>query len=212
MASPDARVALRPELRPGPEQREVDVEEHCPQHEAEDTRSACGLTGRVDAAVALDSLQLVLATVVEREARAGDEVVGRRADEHLPASRERRRRVRDVDRDPARLVAGRRSTSPVWMPARTSSPSGRSASGSRARNGSRAPARRRRRRSRRRRCRAPRRRSGRAHGAQRRGAGRGARPRLVPEVSGRCSVEPTRSVARIVVEHAIRDGSRPRRR
>lgn len=30
---PDPHVALRPELGPGPKQREVDVEEHCSQHE-----------------------------------------------------------------------------------------------------------------------------------------------------------------------------------
>ena len=41
----DARVALRPELGPGPEQREVDVEEDCLQHVDEDTRSTCGLSG-----------------------------------------------------------------------------------------------------------------------------------------------------------------------
>ena len=36
-ARADPLVALRPELGPGPEEREVDVEEDCLQHGAEDT-------------------------------------------------------------------------------------------------------------------------------------------------------------------------------
>ena len=46
VARADARVAPRPEFRPGPEQREVDVEEDCLQHVDEDTCRAYGLNGR----------------------------------------------------------------------------------------------------------------------------------------------------------------------
>ena len=46
VARADARVALRPELRPGPEQREVDVEEDRLQHADEDTSGPDGLNGR----------------------------------------------------------------------------------------------------------------------------------------------------------------------
>ena len=39
MAGADPAVALRPELRPGPEQREVDVEQNGLEHGSEDTGS-----------------------------------------------------------------------------------------------------------------------------------------------------------------------------
>jgi hypothetical protein len=60
----------------------------------------------IQTASAVDALELVFAAILERDVRAGHKVVRRRADENLSGVCETHDACAEVQRDPARLVAG----------------------------------------------------------------------------------------------------------
>ena len=74
-----------------------------------------------------ETLELVLAAVVELETGASDEVADRRGQEYLPSSGEARHPRRNVHGNAARLLASNSLHFPVCKPARIWTPSGESA-------------------------------------------------------------------------------------
>src|SRR5438067_8398793 len=86
------------------EQRDLDADRSEGDARAEPLRrKAAG--DRIEPPRARHALQLVLAAVLEREARAGDEISYRARHEHLARARERGHARADVDSDAANAVA-----------------------------------------------------------------------------------------------------------
>ena len=91
-------------------------------------KATASADGRVERPAVGHALELVLAALLERDPRPGDEVAHRPRHEHLARLGERRRRARRCARRSRRSPSARRVTSPAWSPQRTSRPLRRTSS------------------------------------------------------------------------------------